>query len=145
MPVWTTINAALATFVVTVGAWLVWGPFSIAWSLAIGCGILLFLLWRGATIGIVWAWSTLLLGVESLAWPVVTMAGFRSSSGQPTDEEMGIILNAVLFGLFSSVFWITFAFGLFRREQRGGTSSSADSRPASGSQTSRSGRKQRRS
>jgi hypothetical protein len=59
---------------------------------------------------------------------------------------MGIILNAVLFGLFSSVFWITFAFGLFRREQRGGESSPpADSRPASRKQKRGSSRSHRRS
>jgi hypothetical protein len=72
-----------------------------------------------------WAWSTLLLGVESLAWPVTMMVRFRSSAGRPSDEEMGIILNAVLFGLFSSVFWIAFAIGLFRRE-RGDEPSSQD-------------------
>ena len=114
----TPINAILATLVVIVGAWLVWGPFSIGWSLALACGVLLFLLWRGTTIGTVWAWSTFLLGVESLAWPIMTMVQMRASSNQPSDEEMGLILNAVLFGLFSSVFWISFAFGLFRREQR---------------------------
>lgn len=146
MPAWTTaINALLATLVISVGAWLVWGPFSIGWSVAIACSLLLFLLWRAATIGTVWAWATLLLGVESLAWPVVTMVGFRSSTSQPTDEEMAGILNAVLFGLFSSVFWITFSFGLFRREQRGGEPSSTDNQPASEKQKSQAGLKQRRS
>ena len=144
MPAWTTaLNALLATIVTTIGAWLVWGPFSIGWSVAVGCGIFLFLLWRAATIGTVWAWSTLLLGVESLALPVVTMVGFRSSSGQPTDEEMGTILNVVLFGLFSSVFWITFAFGLFRREQRSGKPSPVNNRTADGKQKKGSGRNRR--
>jgi hypothetical protein len=131
--------------VITIGAWLVWGPFSIGWSLAVACGILLFLLWRASTIGTVWAWSTLLLGAESLAWPITTMIGFRTSSGQPSDEEMGMVLNAVLFGLFSSVFWITFSFGLFKREQRGPESSSPDRPPASGAQKTRSRRRRRRS
>lgn len=124
----TAINAVLATLVSTIGAWLIWGPIPIGWSLAIACGILLFFLWRGTTIGMVWAWSTLLLGMESLAWPVTTMIQIRASSSQPSDEEMGIILNAVLFGLFSSVFWISFAFGLFRREQPAEKPSSQDSR-----------------
>jgi hypothetical protein len=140
---WTTINAVPATLVVALGAWLVWGPFSMGVSLAVGCGLLLFLLWRGSTIGTIWAWSTLLLGVESLAWPVTTMVRFRSSADQPNDEEMGIILNAVLFGLFSSVFWIAFAFGLFRREQRGNEPSSQGDGPASGTRKPASRRRAR--
>jgi hypothetical protein len=140
-----SINALLATVVTTIGAWLVWGPLSIGWSLVVACGILLFLLWRAATIGAVWAWSTLLLGVESLAWPVTTMVALRASSSQPSDEEMGMVLTAVLFGLFSSVFWTTFSFGLFKREQRGQESSSPDSPPASGTQNTRSRRHHRHS
>lgn len=140
----TPINAILATLVVIVGAWLVWGPFSIGWSLALACGVLLFLLWRGTTIGTVWAWSTFLLGVESLAWPIMTMVQMRASSNQPSDEEMGLILNAVLFGLFSSVFWISFAFGLFRREQRI-EESGQDNRSPPGDRQSQSRRNPRRS
>jgi hypothetical protein len=87
----------------------------------------------------------LLLGAESLAWPITTMIGFRASSGQPSDEEMGMVLNAVLFGLFSSVFWTTFSFGLFKRERRGPESSSPDGPPASGAQKTRSRRRRRRS
>ena len=50
-----------------------------------------------------------------MAWPIVTMIQIRMGGSQPTEEQMGTILNAVLFGLFSSVFWVTFAFGLFKR------------------------------
>ena len=32
-----------------------------------------FLSWQGSTIGLTWAWTTLLLGLESLAWPFVTI------------------------------------------------------------------------
>lgn len=39
----------------------------------------------------------------------------EDGGSQPTEEQMETILNAVLFGLFTSVFWITFAFGLFKR------------------------------
>ncbi len=139
----TPINAVLASFVVIVGAWLIWGPFSLGWSLAAASGLLLFLLWRGTTIGTIWAWSTLLLGVESLAWPITVMVQMRGSSSQPSDQEMGLVLNAVLFGLFSSVFWISFAFGLFRREQRAGESAQ-DTLPPPGARQSRSRRKNAR-
>jgi hypothetical protein len=47
------------------------------------------------------------------------MVQIRMGGSQPTEEQMGTILNAVLFGLFSSVFWVTFAFGLFKRAREG--------------------------
>jgi hypothetical protein len=52
-----------------------------------------------------------------MAWPIATMLRVRFSGSQPTEEEMGAILNSVLFGLFSSVFWVTFALGLFKRQK----------------------------
>jgi hypothetical protein len=104
--------------VVMVGGWLLWGSLPLGWLFLPTCGVLAFLVWRGKTIGAIWAWSTLLLGLESLAWPFVTMIQVRLSTLQPSDEDMGLILNAVLFGLFSSVFWISFAAGLFKRLSR---------------------------
>ena len=92
---------------------LLWGALPLWRNVILFSGVFMFLLWRGHTIGGVWAWSTLLLGIESLAWPIVTMVHVRLTMNQPTDEDMGLILNAVLFGLFSSVFWISFAYGLF--------------------------------
>ncbi len=112
------LNAVLGSLVVTVGFWIICGALPIWWSVAIGLSIAGLLVWQGTTIGLVWAWSTLLLGLESLMWPIVTMAQIRAATAQPTDEQMGEILNAVLFGLFSSVFWTTFAFGLFKRARR---------------------------
>lgn len=88
-------------------------------------GVAAFLLWRARTIGLVWAWSTLLLGLECFAWPIITMVQIRSAGTQPSDEEMGTILSAVLMGLFSAVFWIAFSYGLFKRA--GGESGSDDS------------------
>lgn len=114
---WTPqLNAVLGTVVVTIGGGLLWGSLPVWWNVILFCGVLSFLLWRGHTIGAVWAWSTLLLGIESLAWPIVTMVHVRLTTNQPSDEDMGLILNAVLFGLFSSVFWISFAYGLFKRK-----------------------------
>ena len=113
---WTPqLNAVLGTMVVMVGGWFLWGLLPLAWNLALISAVMVLLLWRGKTIGAIWAWSTLILGIESLAWPIVTMIQVRLSSMEPSDEDMGMILNAVLFGLFSSVFWISFAAGLFKR------------------------------
>ncbi|MGH7257728.1 MAG: hypothetical protein ACREIM_05070 [Nitrospiraceae bacterium] len=114
---WTPqLNAVLGTVVVMVGGGLLWGALPVWWNVVLFSIVLIFLLWRGHTIGAVWAWSTLLLGIESLAWPILTMVQVRLTANQPSDEDMGLILNAVLFGLFSSVFWISFAYGLFKRQ-----------------------------
>ncbi len=109
------LNALLGSLVVAAGAWLAWDSFSL-WEVSlIAGGAAGFLIWQGRTIGLVWAWATLLLGVESLAWPIVTMVQVRSITVEPTDEQIGTILSAVLMGLVSAVFWITFSYGLFKR------------------------------
>ena len=109
------LNALLGSLVVATGAWLAWDSFSLWEIVLVAGGAAGFLIWQGRTIGLVWAWATLLLGVESLAWPIVTMVQIRSITIEPTDEQMGTILSAVLMGLVSAVFWITFSYGLFKR------------------------------
>jgi hypothetical protein len=146
MSMWVTgINVIVATAVVMVGAWLGWGSLAGGWWIGLFLVLGVFLFWRGKTIGEVWAWATLLLGGESLAWPITTMMRARMSSVQPSEEEMGLILNAVLFGLFSSVFWISFAIGLFRRRSRSTDSVSQDQDIAITPTATRSRRNRRRS
>ena len=120
------LNALLGSLVVAAGAWLAWDSFSPWGVFLVAGGVAGFLIWQGRTIGLVWAWATLLLGVESLAWPIVTMGQVRSITTEPTDEQMGTILSAVLTGLVSAVFWMTFSFGFFKRAGRPITASSAD-------------------
>jgi hypothetical protein len=43
------------------------------------------------------------------------MVQVRLATTEPNDEQMGTILSAVLMGLFSAVFWITFSYGFFKR------------------------------
>jgi hypothetical protein len=43
------------------------------------------------------------------------MIQINSITTEPNDEQMGTILSAVLMGLISAVFWITFSYGLFKR------------------------------
>lgn len=119
---WTLrLNAVFGSLVVAVGFWLIWGELPLAWTAALALAAAGFLLWRGRTIGEIWAWSTLLLGFESLAWPIATMIQIRLVTTEPTNEQMGAMLTAILFGLFSSIFWITFSYGLFKRAgTRGG-------------------------
>ena len=112
---WTLrINAVLGSLVVATGAWLAWEALAGVGGLMILVSAGCFLLWRGRTIRVIWAWSTLFLGIECLAWPIITMLRIRSATAQPSDEEMGTILSAVLMGLFSAVFWIAFSYGLFK-------------------------------
>lgn len=120
------LNALLGSLVVAAGAWLAWDSFSPVGVLLIAGSIAGFLIWQGRTIGLVWAWATLFLGLESLAWPVVTMVQIHAITTEPTDEQMGAILSAALTGLFSAVFWITFSYGLFKRAGQPKTASLSD-------------------
>ena len=116
---WTPqLNAILGSLAVTIGFWLTWGEMPLALAVVVALCTTAFLTWLGSSIAIVWAWATLLLGVESLAWPIVTMVQVRMTVAEPTDEQMGRILIAVLFGLFSSIFWLTFAYGIFKWVRR---------------------------
>ena len=109
------LNAVLGSLVVTVGFWLIWGEIppalAVVWALLVAG----FLIWQGSTIAAIWAWVTLFLGLESLTWPVVTMVRVRMTATEPTEQEMGLILTALLFGLFSAIFWLTFSYGIYRR------------------------------
>jgi len=120
------LNALLGSLVVAAGAWLAWDSFSLWGVFLVAGGVAGFLIWQGRTVGLVWAWATLLLGLESLAWPIVTMVQVRSTTTEPTDEQMGTILSAVVTGLLSAIFWITISYGLFKRAGQPITVSSTD-------------------
>ena len=111
------LNLLLGTAVATVGFWLIWGSVSpfivLGWAFVVG----LFLFVKAESISRVWAWSTLLLGLESFVWPIVLMVQLRGTSKMVPESEMGTILSAVVLGLFSSVFWVSFAYGLFNRSR----------------------------
>jgi len=70
----------------------------------------------------------LLLGVESLSWPIVTMVRIRLSGSEPSEEQMGLILTSVLFGLFSAIFWITFSYGIVKWMRKGQEASAPSGR-----------------
>jgi len=113
------VNVLLGTAVVAVGFWLLWGAGAVA-VVATALLVASFLTWKTNTVTEIWAWSTLLLGLESFAWPVLLMVQFRSTSTTPSEEEIGTVLSAVVLGLFASVFWISFAYGLFKRARKPG-------------------------
>lgn len=124
------LNAVLGSLIVTIGFWLMWGDVPVVAAVALALGIATFLAWRGSTIALVWAWTTLLLGLESLAWPIATMLRMRMMTAEPTEEQMGQMLIAILFGLFSAIFWMTFAYGIYKRlvPDKGGTADKPSSR-----------------
>jgi hypothetical protein len=43
------------------------------------------------------------------------MVQIRSTTTEPTDEQMGTILSALVPGLLSAIFWVTLSYGLFKR------------------------------
>ncbi|TKS63810.1 MAG: hypothetical protein EWM73_01090 [Nitrospira sp.] len=120
------LNALLGSLVVAAGAWLAWDSLSPWGVFLVAGGVAGFLVWQGRTIGLVWAWATLLLGLESLAWPIVTMVQIRSTTTEPTDEQMGTILSALVPGLLSAIFWVTLSYGLFKRASQPIAASSTD-------------------
>jgi hypothetical protein len=111
---WIPFNAVLGGLVVTIGLWLIWGQLPAATMALMGLAVAGVLVWRSSTAGAVWAWSTLLLGLESVAWPIATMVQVRLANTEPTDEQMGLMLTAILYGLFSAIFWLTFSYGIFK-------------------------------
>ncbi len=112
------LNCLLGILVAVVGFWLIWGTVApvvvLGWALVVG----IFLWLKAESITEIWAWATLLLGLESFAWPVVLMIQLNGPSESLPEAEMGAILSAVVLGLFASVFWISFSYGLFKRAWR---------------------------
>ena len=112
---WHQLNAVLGSLAVTVGLWLLIGALPVPIGIAVGIGLAILLAWKCPSIGYIWAISTLLLGVESMAWPMMQMADLQKLGPEPPIEELERIFTAVLFGLFSGVFWMTFAYGIYKR------------------------------
>jgi hypothetical protein len=112
------LHAVLGAVVVTIGFWLAAGAVPLEMLAAVALGVAGFLAWQGTTLGRIWAWASLLLGLDSLAWPVVTMIRISRVTEQPDDQQMGMILTAVVAGLFASVFWLSFGWGIFRWAKR---------------------------
>jgi hypothetical protein len=111
------INAVLGAMAVTVGFWLLQGDLSSAVSMVMIVGLTVLYAKVCPTAGHVWMWSTMLLGLESLAWPFQMLGELEQFGPEPPLEEMEKVFTAVLFGVFSGIFWLTFAYGLYKRTQ----------------------------
>ncbi len=112
---WHQLNAVVGSLVVTVGLWLLIGSLPVPIGVAMGIALAMLLAWQCPSKGYIWAICTLLLGVESIAWPMMQLADLEKLGPDPPLEDMERIFTAVLFGLFSGVFWMTFAYGIFKR------------------------------
>lgn len=123
------LNAVVGSVVVTLGFWMMWGELPPAATAVLAVVIALVLGWRSDSVAAVWGWVTALLGLESLAWPILTMVSIRMATASPTDQQMGEMLTAILFGLFSSIFWLTFSYGIFKK-LRAGTDQSGKNQSA---------------
>jgi hypothetical protein len=114
---WFQLNAVLGSLAVTVGLWFLVGGLPLPLGITLAIGLAILLAWKCPSIGYIWAASTLLLGLESFAWPLLQMADLQKLGPEPPLKEMQRIFTAVLFGLFSGVFWMTFAYGIFKRSR----------------------------
>ena len=114
---WLQVNAVLGSLAVTAGLWLLIGALPVPIGIAMGIGLAILLAWKCPSIGYIWAICTLLLGVESMAWAMMQVTDLQKLGREPTMEEMENIFPAVMLGLFSGVFWMTFAYGIYKRIQ----------------------------
>ena len=113
--IWFLSNAVLGSLTVNIGLWLLLGELPLPGALALIMGLAGLLAWQAPSIAHIWAVSTLLLGLESLAWPILQMAEIQKLGPEPPLEDLQRIFTAVLFGLFSGVFWMTFSYGIYKR------------------------------
>ncbi len=112
---WHQLNAVLGSLTVIIGLWLLLGALPLSIGIGACVALAIVLAWQCPSIGYIWAISTLILGVESIAWPIMQMSDLRKLGPEPPLEELQRIFTAVLFGLFSGVFWMTFAYGILKR------------------------------
>lgn len=128
---WVSINAVLGGIVVTIGLWLLVGALPVIVAVGLALALAAVMAWRCPTIMHVWAVSTLLLGMESLIWPVLEMVAAKQLGPNPPLEELQRLFTAVLFGLFSGVFWLTFSYGLYKRARASQSDTTASVKPGS--------------
>ncbi len=123
------VNAVLGAMAVAGGLWFLQGGLSPGATVVVVVGLMVVFAKTCSGVAQVWMWSTLLLGLESLAWPFLMLGELQQFGPEPPLEEMSKVFTAVLFGVFSGIFWLTFAYGLYRRTQPKTEDPSAPSTP----------------
>ena len=121
MSEWTIkLNAVAAGVVVTIGFTMVWNPIPVSWAAMAGVGFTALLVWLGSSLGYVWAWAFLFLGLESLSWPLVEVIKLQMSGvAEPSEDQLKELVGTSFLGIFFATFWLTFAYGVFRWIKRG--------------------------
>ncbi len=109
------VNAVFGAMAVGGGLWLLSGGLSSVVMVLVVVGLTVVFAKTCLGVAHVWMWSTVLLGLESLAWPVPLVLELRQLGPEPPLETMSEVFTAVLFGVLSGIFWLTFAYGLYRR------------------------------
>jgi len=109
------LNAVIGGMAVAIGLWFLQGDLSSTMTVLTVVVCTVVFIKMSPTIAHVWMYATFLLGVESIAWPLQMMGELRNLGPEPPMEDMERIFTAVLFGMFSGVFWLTFAYGVYRR------------------------------
>ena len=112
------VHAVIGSMAVTIGLWMLLGDLSLPVTVVIVVLLTVIFGKTCPTPSHVWACSTLLIGLESLAWPFLMLKDIQALGSELPLEDMQRIFTAVLFGLFSGVFWLTFAYGIYRRIQQ---------------------------
>ena len=113
------IHAVFGAMAVAGGLWLLWGGLSPTVMVLVVAGLTVVFVKTCPSAAHVWMGTTVLLGLESLAWPVPLVVELQQFGPEPPLEEMSRVFTAVLFGVVSGIFWITFAYGLYRRTYSG--------------------------
>ncbi len=121
MSEWTIkLNAVAAGVVVTFGFTMAWNPIPVSWAAMAGVGFTALLVWLGSSLGYVWAWAFLFLGLESLSWPLVEVIKLRTSGvTEPSEEQMKDLVPTMFMGVICATFFLSFAYGVFRWIKRG--------------------------
>ena len=87
------VNAVLGAMAVAVGLWFLQGDLSSSATIFIIVGLTILYAKVCPTAAHVWMWSTLLLGVESLAWPFQLVGELEQYGAEPPIEEMSKVLS----------------------------------------------------
>ena len=76
---WHQINAVLGSLTVIIGLWLLLGALPIPLGIGLTIMLAMALAWKCPSMGYIWAIATLLLGMESIAWPLMQMADLKKT------------------------------------------------------------------
>ena len=81
------VNAVLGAMAVTGGFWFLQGGLSLAVTVTLVVGLMVVFAKTCPSVAHVWMWSTLLLGLESLAWPFLMLGDLQQFGPEPPSRR----------------------------------------------------------